>query len=99
MAAKWTGALTSESIFEALLELKKIPFLNYQPSRSTLVLAAHDTMATNVRCVNETEILDVIMTLLRSTTHNAFPVVRDGIGKQVSVHNDNHNIRQYIYDM
>ncbi|PRP80735.1 chloride channel protein [Planoprotostelium fungivorum] len=53
MTAKWIGDLISESIYEALLELKKIPFLNHQPPRHTLALTASDVMATPVRCIHE----------------------------------------------
>ncbi|PRP78444.1 chloride channel protein [Planoprotostelium fungivorum] len=85
MTAKWIGDAFTESIYESLMELKSYAFLKHHPPRHTLTMGVHDVMANNVRCLNETESLEKVIDLLRTTTHNAFPVVKDnGIGRQAT---------------
>jgi len=75
MCAKWVGDTLSKSIYDELMDLKSIPFLEHHPPHSTYELGVVDVMHSNVKCINTIERLSKIVKLLETTTHNGFPVV------------------------
>jgi len=76
MSAKWVGDAFGKSIYEELMELKSITFLEYHPPMDTHHRTVKEVMAENVICVNEIESLSRIIEILKTTTHNGFPVVK-----------------------
>jgi len=85
MCAKWVGDACSKSIYEELMELKSITFLEHHPPSSTYLMNVSDVMQTSVVCVNEIETVARVVEILRTTTHNGFPVVkRSGDNRSVT---------------
>jgi len=74
--AKWVGDAFGKSIYDELLELKGIPYLEPHPPHYSYLTGVADIMATNVICLNEVESLRRIVEILKSTTHNGFPVIK-----------------------
>jgi len=75
MVAKWSGDLLSPPLYDALMELKNIPYL---PSQPPFVLRSHtivDIMSTDIITFHDIEKVDVIYSVLNSTNHNGFPIV------------------------
>lgn len=72
VVAKWVADAFGKSIYEELIELKEIPFLEHKPPQSNLVSNVSDVMATNVVCLKEIEslqrILEVTLNLFFLTT-------------------------------
>jgi len=76
MCAKWVGDAFGKSIYEELMELKSITFLEHHPPLTTHSLTIKDVMASNPVCINEIESLARIVEILRTTSHSGFPVVK-----------------------
>ena len=74
--AKWVGDSFSKSIYDELLELKGIPFLEPHPPHYTFLTGVVDIMNSNVVCLKEVESLKKIVEVLQTTSHNGFPVVK-----------------------
>jgi len=75
MVAKWVGDYCSHSIYERLIEVKGIPFLEGHPPKTFTVMAVTDFMEKNVITFNEVERASTISQVLCDTTHNGFPIV------------------------
>lgn len=75
MVAKWSGDLLSPPLYDALMELKNIPYLPSQPPFVMQNLTILDVMSTDVIVFNDIEKVERIMSVLNSTNHNGFPVV------------------------
>jgi chloride channel 7 len=76
--ARYTGDLCSEhGIYEHLLQIKKIPFLERHQHRDYVLHSVDEVMAQPVRTVKTAEQVGVLIETLRSCNHNAFPVVKD----------------------
>jgi len=74
--AKWVGDAFSKSIYDELLELKSIPYLEPHPPHYSFLTSVSDVMAPEVVCINEVENLRTIVDILKTTTHNGFPVIK-----------------------
>jgi chloride channel 7 len=74
--AKWVGDAFSKSIYDELMELKSIPYLENHPPHYTYLTGIEDVMAHPVVCINEVENLKKIVEILQTTSHNGFPVVK-----------------------
>jgi chloride channel 7 len=76
MVAKWTGDLFNHGMYEITINLRKIPFLHYEPPFYLRKLTAQHIMrASNVVSFHCIERVGTIYRTLRSTTHNGFPIV------------------------
>jgi len=75
MSAKLCGDFFTKSIYEALMDLKSIPYLELHPPQSTFSASATDAMQTNVICFHAIERVSRIVEVLKNTKHNGFPVV------------------------
>ena len=75
MTAKWVGDFFTPPIYEGLMELKFIPWLDQEPPIEMDLLVSSDVMATHVKVVTETPRVKDVLALLRSCEHNGFPVV------------------------
>jgi chloride channel 7 len=78
MVAKWTSDFFNHGIYEIAINVRKIPFLPYEPPFYLRKLTARHIMKTghviSFRCV---ERVGTVYRTLRTTTHNGFPVVDD----------------------
>ncbi|KAL5864481.1 hypothetical protein ACOSQ3_001995 [Xanthoceras sorbifolium] len=81
LIAKTVGDGFNPSIYEIILELKGLPFLDAHPEpwmRNITVGELADAKPPVVT-LNGVEKVSRIVDVLRNTTHNAFPVVDDGV--------------------
>lgn len=82
MAARFTGNVFNEGLYDIHIHLKKIPFLEPDvPSiaeRSEIV--AGQVMSTEVKCLRPVERAGVVYDLLRSCGHGTFPIVDTASG-------------------
>ena len=79
-AARYTGNIINDSIYEMLIHMKAMPFLeeslksfgllNYHP--------VHEIMSRPVVVINELSRVGAVYEVLKNTTHNGFPVLNKG---------------------
>ena len=80
-AARYTGNIINDSIYEMLIHMKAMPFLeeslksfgllNYHP--------VHEIMSRPVVVINELSRVGAVYEVLKNTTHNGFPVLNKGM--------------------
>ncbi|KAF8068428.1 clcD [Scenedesmus sp. PABB004] len=85
MVAKWVADAACHSLYHALLEVKAVPFLDHEPvSRFSLeLLPVSATMRAPVVSLELTMKVSDIQAILRDTSHNGYPVVRDSSAGQI----------------
>jgi len=74
IVAKLTGDLFDGSIYDIHIALAKIPLLEWEASDETNRLFVSDAMATPVVVCRPIERVDIVLKMLVSCKHNAFPV-------------------------
>lgn len=74
--SKWVGDSFSHSIYDELMELKHIPYLEPHPPHYSYLTGVVDVMKPNVVTIREVETLKRVLEILQTTTHNGFPVVK-----------------------
>ncbi|KJE93096.1 voltage gated chloride channel protein, variant [Capsaspora owczarzaki ATCC 30864] len=77
MAAKLVGDLFNEGIYDLHIHLRRVPILHWEAPLPMQHFHASHVMSSNVVCIQEFDRVGRIVELLRTTTHNAFPVVTD----------------------
>jgi chloride channel 7 len=78
MISKWVGDIFTHPLYDMLLHLKDVPYLESKPSYVMSKLKCSDIMVKPVIVLHETkETVEKIVQILASTDHNGFPVVRD----------------------
>lgn len=77
MLAKWVADAGCHSLYHGLLAVKCVPFLPKEPvtSSSLELLEVRHVMAKPVVTLHEKMVLRDILDVLKSTTHNGFPIV------------------------
>lgn len=75
IAAKWTGDYFNEGIYDTHIRLAGVPLLSWEPPPLAHNIYASEVMSHPVICVQAIEKVSHIVHLLRTTTHNGFPVV------------------------
>jgi len=75
MCAKWTADAFGHPLYDRMMELKSIAYLEPKPPRFTAGMTVNDVMEQDVVCVNEVENLERIVEVLTTNEHNGFPVV------------------------
>jgi len=75
MCAKWVGDALSKSIYDALIDLKSIPFLHHHPPHFMQAWTVADAMHTEVECLHPIERVSRIVRVLERTKHHGFPIV------------------------
>jgi chloride channel 7 len=75
MCAKWTADAFGHALYDRMMELKSIAYLEPKPPRYTAGMSVNDVMENDVVCLNEAENLERIVEVLTSNEHNGFPVV------------------------
>lgn len=82
MAARFTGNVFNEGLYDIHIHLKKIPFL--EPDVPTIAerneIVAGQAMSTEVKCLRPVERAGVVYDLLRSCKHGTFPIVDTASG-------------------
>ena len=78
-AARYTGNAFTHSIYESMIEIKKLPFLEGQPHMLGLVdyQPIADYMAADVVTLRAVESVGRVYEVLISTRHNGFPIVNE----------------------
>jgi chloride channel 7 len=77
MAARFTGNVFNEGLYDIHIKLKNIPFL--EPEVPTIAekheIVAGQVMSTDVKCLRPVERAGVVYDLLRNCSHGTFPIV------------------------
>ncbi|XP_002740900.1 H(+)/Cl(-) exchange transporter 6 [Saccoglossus kowalevskii] len=81
MVAKWVGDLFNHGIYDIHIQLKKIPLLGWEAPPGMESLRAHEVMDTNIVYIYPHTRVQSIVSILRTTRHNAYPVVTECVGK------------------
>lgn len=84
-AAKWMGDYFNDGIYDEGIKSNRIPMLQWHTPIKKVNMKAKKIMSEEVICVRMRESVDYIVKILRTTTHNGFPVV-----DQVDQQNRNH---------
>lgn len=90
VSAKWVGDYFNEGIYDAHIHLTKVPILPWSVPNSFNLMTASEIMKTPVVCVKLRHNAKEIYDLLRTCTHNGFPVVDDiqnGVSKHIIFNN------------
>mmetsp|Transcript_15883 Transcript_15883/g.35760 ORF Transcript_15883/g.35760 Transcript_15883/m.35760 type:complete len:511 (-) Transcript_15883:28-1560(-) len=82
MAARFTGNVFNEGLYDIHIQLRKIPFLEAEvPSLAEHhEIVAGQVMSTDVKCLRPVERAGVVHDLLRSCSHGTFPIVDTSSG-------------------
>ncbi|GAM27511.1 hypothetical protein SAMD00019534_106870, partial [Acytostelium subglobosum LB1] len=78
MISKWVGDFFNESVYEHLMELKYIPFLQSLPPHSKAAKKVPEIMKRQVVVLPEICTVRVLLETLRTNNHNGYPVVYTG---------------------
>ena len=82
MAARFTGNVFNEGLYDIHIKLKNIPFL--EPEVPTIAerheIVAGQVMSAEVKCLRPVERAGVVYDLLRSCSHGTFPIVDTASG-------------------
>ncbi|XP_077998809.1 H(+)/Cl(-) exchange transporter 6-like [Glandiceps talaboti] len=81
MVAKWTGDLFNEGIYDIHIEVKGVPLLGWEAPQGMESLRAHEVMDPNLVYVYPHTRVQSIVSILRTTRHNAYPVVTETVDK------------------
>jgi chloride channel 7 len=76
ICAKWVGDLLSHPLYDSLLELKGVNYLEPDPTLQMKALRCRDAMSTDPVCLSQTVAVVDIIKVLQETEHNAFPVIK-----------------------
>lgn len=76
MVAKWSGDLFNEGLYDIHIHLKGVPLLEWDTPRGMEKLKAKDIMNSNIVFIFSRTRVSIIQRILKTTAHNAFPVVR-----------------------
>jgi chloride channel 7 len=82
MAARFTGNIFNEGLYDIHIHLKHIPFLepDVPPIAERNEIVAGQVMSTEVKCLRPVERAGVVYDLLRSCSHGTFPIVDTASG-------------------
>ena len=82
MAARFTGNVFNEGLYDIHIHLKKIPFMeaDVPPIAERYEIVAGQVMSTEVKCLRPVERAGVVYDLLQSCSHGTFPIVDTASG-------------------
>jgi len=75
MVAKWVGDYFNEGIYDIHIQLAGVPLLSWDPPPLSATTYASEVMSHPVVTLSPNERVGNIVDILKSTTHNGFPVV------------------------
>uniref|UniRef100_K1RFY1 Chloride channel protein n=1 Tax=Magallana gigas TaxID=29159 RepID=K1RFY1_MAGGI len=79
IVAKWVGDIFNEGIYDMHIHIQGVPILGWEPSSVLTNLSAKEVMSHPVSVFNMRESVGRVMEVLKTETHNGFPVVEDYI--------------------
>jgi chloride channel 7 len=74
-SAKWMGDYFNEGIYDTQIKCSGVPILAWHTPIKKINMKAKQIMSEEVVCVRMRENVDYIVEILRTTSHNGFPVV------------------------
>lgn len=74
-SAKWMGDYFNEGIYDEGIKKNGVPMLAWHTPIKKMNMKAKQIMSDEVVCVRMRESVEYIVNILRSTTHNGFPVI------------------------
>ncbi|XP_064608888.1 H(+)/Cl(-) exchange transporter 7-like [Liolophura sinensis] len=89
IVAKWVGDFFNEGIYDMHIHLQGVPMLEWEPPVMAANISAREVMSHPVSVFRRVESVGRIVDILKSETHNGFPVV-DGYTPE-----DSHTTEQY----
>lgn len=75
MVSKWVADSFIEGLYDLAIHMANIPFLDWEPPIRSYSIYASDAMSHNVKVLRTTETVANLIKILKSTSHNGFPVV------------------------
>lgn len=75
MVSKWVADSFIEGLYDLAIKMANVPFLEWEPPLKSHTIYASDIMEPNVKVLQTTETVSNLINILKSTTHNGFPVV------------------------
>lgn len=75
MISKWVADSFIEGLYDIAIHLANVPFLEWEPPLKSYSIYASDVMAPNVQVLRTTETVASLIDILKTTSHNGFPVV------------------------
>ncbi|XP_035216187.1 H(+)/Cl(-) exchange transporter 7-like isoform X2 [Stegodyphus dumicola] len=75
MTAKWIGDLFNEGVYDIHIQLASVPFLGWEPPPYSYTIYATEIMSYPVVCFKSIENVGYIEDILKTESHNGFPVV------------------------
>jgi len=78
MIAKWVGDIFTFPLYDVLLALKGIPFIDSEPPYCMEKMDAHDIMTKDVKMFPLVVSIGHIIETLKNCNHNGFPVIDTG---------------------
>jgi len=77
MVSKWIGDFFDDGIYNMVYKVVRFPFLGWDAPPWMRKHAVKDVMVTNVVTLQPIETVDRVVHILKTTTHNGFPVVNE----------------------
>eukprot|EP00092_Neocalanus_flemingeri_P026252 GFUD01028453.1.p1 GENE.GFUD01028453.1~~GFUD01028453.1.p1 ORF type:complete len:759 (+),score=230.31 GFUD01028453.1:82-2358(+) len=75
MVAKWVGDYFNEGLYDIHIQLAGVPLLAWEPPPLSATTYASEVMSNQVVALSPIETVGHIVDILKTTTHNGFPVV------------------------
>ncbi|KAG1675714.1 H(+)/Cl(-) exchange transporter 7 [Nymphon striatum] len=75
MIAKWVGDMFNEGLYDIHIQLSSVPLLGWDPPPLTQNIFASEVMSHPVTTLKTVETVGNIVHILKTETHNAFPIV------------------------
>eukprot|EP01117_Protostelium_nocturnum_P005886 TRINITY_DN2117_c0_g1_i1.p1 TRINITY_DN2117_c0_g1~~TRINITY_DN2117_c0_g1_i1.p1 ORF type:complete len:763 (-),score=210.69 TRINITY_DN2117_c0_g1_i1:92-2188(-) len=75
--AKWVGDFFDSGLYNAVYQVLKYPILPWDPPSWATWLQARHVMKTNIVKMKAVETVENVVNILRNSTHNGFPVIRE----------------------
>ncbi|MCO5572485.1 hypothetical protein L7F22_026240 [Adiantum nelumboides] len=85
LISKTIGDLINRGIYDQLLRVKRLPFLQEYPEPYMMNLTAFDVCSRQLVTLNPTENVKHILDVLKGTNHNCFPVISTDLSSQKSI--------------
>ncbi|XP_055954224.1 H(+)/Cl(-) exchange transporter 7-like [Argiope bruennichi] len=86
MIAKWVGDIFNDGLYDCHIHLASVPFLEWKPPHFSYTIFATEVMSYPVVCFKTIEKVGFIEHILKTETHNGFPVVEIKEGSFDNIH-------------
>ncbi|GIX72547.1 hypothetical protein CEXT_466571 [Caerostris extrusa] len=86
MTAKWVADIFNEGLYDCHIQLASVPFLEWEPPHFSYTIFANEIMSYPVVCLKCIEKVGFIEHILKTETHNGFPVVEIKEGSFDNIH-------------